>query len=1831
MKHTTNVVRDLMPPSQESTLVNQSTLDHDQVPVAAAFRMNTTHSYAQGIAKAAATAALVGLLGWGISASVPQASWANGYNLADGSFRYANRDSSTKAQKYMDIALAPCDKNYQTNKDQADRTTFGHYYKVTYTFNNNFEYWGGRPFWWCTIPQGTELVGNITKEEILNKSDQPKKGEMALNEWAKNRRFLWTNEGNTAQKFSDEWGRMTGENFQYNKAGNTLDTSREYAKATKHLLVNWTPAGNVKHVVTFYLKVNDMTKPLRFAAGVYQVMGNWHYTQGKVEMPSELPAYSKLYELAYPERLEVQAMGTTTEENRKQILKGLWEKNKDNTVLLSKLFGEPKTEEDFGKAVKINNDGSASVTYKDNTVDHPSTDTITKESLTKRYVPLNERLAPKYPKLTLVKKPQKLSSDEQNAVKKAVEDVNKDIKDQIQNVEVDAQGNATITYKDKYQPNSTSHIDGINLVLAKPSLADQYTPRYPVAMAVGDPDGLEDDEITALQQKIWDANKDNQGFYDAINNDKKNIFVSNDGSVTITYKDYEADYPSQDTMDKRQLVYKRPALADDNTIEVKTPARMEVKDSTKLEDGEQTKVRNALWEVNKGIQDKLKENATSSFVFDNATKIVKVVFKDDSTRLLSYEELVYTKGQASKPTLQQKESNGYKYNITKLVIDNKDDPQAKDWNDFAKQFIIDNWKAKTGETEITKDYINSTDGLLNKFTVDGANYGGGMMLHKYAGKWDTAQGSTLTLSNNNFGSNKGIIGMHLVGTQIELNENGMYGPSAVITLKKEDCFMSNASAFDKNQKKDDLDKILDKILDNKGLSEVDKQKVKDKFKKDHEQDINNMDSEDKLGKLIGDAQKEADTKKKEAEAQKQKDEATQGLTGEDKKKLENELNGKTDPDEIRKIINEHNNKKADEEQKQKNEQKQQEQQEKQEEANNKQQQEQGTIDQKKQEQQTQDNADKKKGEDAQKKAELDKKKQAAIDEINGNGDLTPEDKEKYRKQVEQAGDIAAVETAQNEAKQKGEANKTAAQTNSNKDMGKEKTAAKDEISKLQNLSDTQKGDFKKQVEDADSSDKIAEILENARKEDAKAGAKKKIEELKKAGALTEDEAQDFNKRIDGAKTSREIDAIVEEAELLKVKKDARDKLDKLEHLNNAQKQAAQDAVDGAQTDPSNDNMKTIEQVKAAITKTVEDASNLDKKMEKLKNLVDLVNKQKGELTKKPEYTANTDNKKTSFDSALAAAEKALTKDTGENSDAAAVDEMHAKLEAAVEALGGDVVDRSQLKAEVDKALALTGKAPNTQASSKYTNASADKKADFDKKLKEAQDALADKNASQEALTQAAQNLANASAALDGVDKSALVAKIAAAVAAKETPAYTADTQQKQAALDNALATAQQINNKAGATEREVTNAIDQLEAALTALSGKVWADKIDPAAPSPKIKVDRADKLTPQEQTQIKEAVEKANAQHKDKIHAIDVDEKGQVTITYKDDTAKYPSKDVIAPALTIEVKTPENTTLKLPTKIRVPNAKKLTADEQKKVKEGFLAANADVKDENVTVGEDGTITVTFPGSLGGDGKPQTKVVPGTSVVEQMTQAEIHAGDVKPLVKPVLVFDVDHLTQGDIDAAKAALAQANKALGISANMVSLNAQTKKFVLTFKDGSTISLDMDKVVSERTSKNTEIHVPDHKLQTYNDALTAEEKAQVAAAIVAANADIRLGLDRVSVADDGAATITFKDGSTKVVAAASLVEKLKKPDQPEQPGQPEHPGQPEQPDQPQQPGQPEQPGQFGNNGEEPVENKAETPTTSDLFNGGVLAALVSSAFTAVSGAFGIKRKKKARKNTK
>ena len=113
-------------------------------------------------------------------------------------------------------------------------------------------------------------------------------------------RFWFDDNREQSVEFENNWERMTGEAGGYDESGNTLNTSREYKKATNSLIINWESRGNRKSEISFVIKLSDKTQPIKFAGGVYQVLGNWHYTVGKVELAPTLPEYSKELELTYP-------------------------------------------------------------------------------------------------------------------------------------------------------------------------------------------------------------------------------------------------------------------------------------------------------------------------------------------------------------------------------------------------------------------------------------------------------------------------------------------------------------------------------------------------------------------------------------------------------------------------------------------------------------------------------------------------------------------------------------------------------------------------------------------------------------------------------------------------------------------------------------------------------------------------------------------------------------------------------------------------------------------------------------------------------------------------------------------------------------------------------------------------------------------------------------------------------------------------------------------------------------------------------------------------------------------------------------------------------------------------------------------------------------------------------------------------------------------------------------------------------------------------------------------------------------------------------------------
>lgn len=1386
-------------------------------------RLEACKSYAVSrLPKIAVTATLASLLACGAGLPTHQA-WANGFNLPDGSYRYANRDSSTKAQRYVDIKLVPCDEKQNDNKDTADRKTYGQYYKVEYQFNSNGDWWGGRPFWWASVPKDVTIVDDsitLYKDEELTGGLASQKTGTTYKKDAWNQAVsrFWFSKNTEKTEFENNWKRMTGEAGGYNNSGDTYNTSTAYMKDTSALIINWESRGNRKSKISFVIKLNAKEEPLKFAAGVYQVMGNWHYTVGKVELAPTLPEYSEELELNYPQATEIATFGQPTKSERDKILSKLWDANKSNTDVLKKLKGmeQTQTEEAFKKAITINDDGSAKVTYKDN-----STDTISKENLTKRYVPLADRTKITYPALTPVKNLSSLNPTEKTQVEDAVKNANKD--KNIKSVTVDANGKATITFDDKIGTPSTKTIEGKYLVKKQRSLADKFTPYYPVPMAVGNPSNLSASEQKTLLEKIYEINKSNKEFMGAIGNPntadakKKAISVSSNGDVTITYTD-----KSTDKLDGSKMVYKSKPLADLTNITL--PARTAVSDVNQLKEQDKTSVKTALWNANNNIQNKLKNDKDNAFTFDDTAKKVTVHFSDNSAKTIDYDELMYTQGKAEAPTTKTATKSGYSYNITKIAVVDKNNIKPADWNNFARQFIRDNWKAKSGQTAITDEFINSQSDLLPKFSTTGDSIGNGMQLYKYANRWVTKTNSTLTLSQGSFGSASGIVSIYHANSEIQVMKTGKYGGSDLaFTLTKDDCFVSNAAAPKPEELKNEANDLIDKILKKNGLND---QEIK-KFKEDHKDDINKITKPENVDNIIKSADEHGKDEKKKKDAQKQIENATSGLDEKTKQELKNKLKGKTDPDEINRIVNEAKNKKSDEDQKQKNDQQAKEEEQQKQAVQTQQATDNSTVDKKQQQATQEENTSNQQAEKDKKDAELEKKKQAAIDEIRNGEDyknLTPGDKKQFIENIQNAADENDINTIKQQAAEKATQNQNAADNSNKEGLDKAKTDAKKKIGELTNLNALDKQKYQGDIDSAKDLDSVETILDNANTADAKAAAKKKIAELKQKGDLTEDEANGLIGRIDSAKDLREVEGILEEAELKKAKKDAKSEVDKLTNLNKAQKDALKAEIDDIETDPTSNKLNTVDQAKTAITDVVTKAKELDKKMGDLKALVDLVKKQEEDLKKSDSY--NDTSKKTAFDSALTNASTLVDTANGTNADGTKVDNIKKALEQAVNDLGGNTVDKSKLQDEIEIAYELQGKNKQGQDDSskkknpKYENASKDKKNDFDNALSNAKRVYDQKDASQQSINDAKDNLSKAIDALDGHDKTQLVAKLAEAKGKKNDASYNNASKEKQTDLNNAITSAEGIVEKAGATEKEISDAITALNDAVNGLDGQ---------------------------------------------------------------------------------------------------------------------------------------------------------------------------------------------------------------------------------------------------------------------------------------------------------------------------------------------------------------------------------------------------------------------------
>ena len=194
------------------------------------------------------------------------------------------------------------------------------------------------------------------------------------------------------------------------------------------------------------------------------------------------------------------------------------------------------------------------------------------------------------------------------------------------------------------------------------------------------------------------------------------------------------------------------------------------------------------------------------------------------------------------------------------------------------------------------------------------------------------------------------------------------------------------------------------------------------------------------------------------------------------------------------------------------------------------------------------------------------------------------------------------------------------------------------------------------------------------------------------------------------------------------------------------------------------------------------------------------------------YKNATDAKKKAYDDALAAAKRI---DAKSNATVEEVKKAKEDLANAAAALDGQATNKDALKAEI-------AKENDVKASAKYKNGSADKKQAYDDALAEAKRIDAKTDATQAEVNKAKQDLADAAAALDGIEvnKDALKAEIAKDPTVKGTDKYKNATDAKKQAYDDALAEAKRIDAKEDATQAEVNKAKQDLADAAAALDGQ---------------------------------------------------------------------------------------------------------------------------------------------------------------------------------------------------------------------------------------------------------------------------------------------------------------------------------------------------------------------------------------------------------------------------
>ena len=721
-----------------STLAPKSTQPAD---VSSRLFQHTRRALSAG----ACSAILAGtmLLGGGWPSSL---AYADGYVDGTGNniyYGYKTDASYSEARFHIEVTYYDTLDNAKAGKDEG-KDPLGKFVRVHYLSNCNqkdgaADDWRFRPMWWYGVPKGLQNVQNITYtrvEKLTNqRGNQPfrpagssqftftdgngygvvsHKTYQTPEDWKGISNFYFKDDKVLASK---GWKQLLGLNGgTYDNVGNTAGQWESYQKETDGLqgiFVDWESAGQRFYDMTY---VGEMTKeawenrdknPLRFAAGVYRFAGNWHYAVGQKH---NTPKIADHIGLKYPAVTLVKDPSNLQDAEQKTV-KAAIEKANEKTKYFKDFIAD--------NGVVVNKNGSATITFKDNT-----TRTIPAILLVAKNEQDKDKYKPIMPARTPVANLNKLNPGEKTKVRQAIIDANggsspneflKHVK-QTNNqydFKVNEDGSVEVTYED----DSKVTIPASELVCQGATVADWAPYVVPDYIEVDDLKKLKQEEITKIVNAFDTANTGITPYDKAKTNNGNKAPVAvdpNTGNASITWED-----GSNTTIPAWQFLKEKPKQNPEPSTPTSEKKTFIVEASQTLsnvnfdpfnvKESDLTANEQALSSI-KGVLKKCKakdakDTNTAVTIKDVEFKIEDgkgvVVFHADNYEKAIYPMSVFLKQKINTQTPQtpstetktdtgQGEHDTFTYKVTKTEIDG-DTPTASDAVKALKQFVKDNY------------------------------------------------------------------------------------------------------------------------------------------------------------------------------------------------------------------------------------------------------------------------------------------------------------------------------------------------------------------------------------------------------------------------------------------------------------------------------------------------------------------------------------------------------------------------------------------------------------------------------------------------------------------------------------------------------------------------------------------------------------------------------------------------------------------------------------------------------------------------------------------------------------------------------------------------------------------------------------------------------------------------------------------------------------------------------------------------------------------------------------------------------------------------------------